>query len=414
MKPEEKLTALRLIRQAKKLTRQELARQMNISLSQATKMTADLISRGLIFETGKLEAGSSGRQADFLALVPEAAYAVGLHVSNIRRIAVVTNLNGDVLAHLAEPVVVTDDRNTIIRSMKDLARRVVRSSGISNSAIAGLGVGLSDIVDPVARVSHGWPDMPGWSAAWTGFPVGEALAAVLDYPHILVDDIVRTLGIAEARYGRGTQEKDFVYILIDRGIGMAVMMNGIPYIGHSHIAGEIAHIPIGPSTEPCVCGNVGCLCTLTGIPVALALAHRRLEESPIHSELRQLNGDFDIQSVFSAADKGDKLAIQVLTETGENLGKALAVIVNLLGPHSIVLGGAMSKSPHFVDAAQRAMRMHALAPAGRGVSVDSSSLDELGGARGAATQVLDELFSSSQNNLLNFKEFKKPTISRPP
>ena len=56
------------------------------------------------------------------------------------------------------------------------------------------------------------------------------------------------------------------------------------------------------------------------------------------------------------------------------------------------------------------MRMHALAPAGRGVLVGPSGLDELGGARGAATQVLDELFSSREANLLNYREFKRARV----
>ncbi len=398
---DQKLTALSIIRKTGKITRRDLAGQMQISLSLSTKITADLISRGLISEIGKPEGSTIGRPVGQLALVPEAAYAIGLFLNSAQQLAVVTNLYGEVIAHLNEPTMVTEDRNAIIGSMKSLIERVILASGLSASAIAGVGVGLSDIVDPISGVSYGWPDTPGWSAAWTHFPVRAALESVLHYPHILVDDIVRTLGVAEARYGRGTSDSDFVYILADVGLGMAIMMNGTPYIGHSHIAGEIAHIPTGQSTEVCGCGNTGCLHLVTGVPVVLKRIRWQLEETPIRSTLRLEKREPTIDDVFTAADDGDKLAIQVLIENGENLGEALATIVNLLGPRSIVLGGALSRSSHFVDAAQRSMQRHALGIAARGVTIEQSDLDILGGARGAATQVLDALFTTEGKSILD-------------
>jgi predicted NBD/HSP70 family sugar kinase len=398
---DQKLIALSTIRKFGSITRPDLADQMQISLSLATKITAELIARGLIYETGKSERNNVGRPVRPLALTPEAAFAVGLHMGSAEQIAVVTNLYGDVIAQLSDPIVITEDRDTIVASMKSLIERVIQRAGIPASAVGGVGVALSDIVDPVSGISYGWPDTPGWSAAWALFPVRDALEAVLPFSHVLVDDIVRTLGIAEARYGRGSRESDFVYILADTGLGMAIMMNGTPYIGHSHIAGEIAHIPTGKSTEICGCGNTGCLNLVSGVPVVLKRIRQQLEETPIRSTLRLEKRELTIEDVFQAADDGDKLAIQILTENGENLGEALATIVNLLGPRSIVLGGALSRSAHFVDAAQRSMQKYALGIAARGVTIQRSDVDILGGARGAATQVLDELFTNEGKSILD-------------
>lgn len=406
---DQKLTALSIIRSRGNVSRHDLADQMQISLSQATKITAELIACGLIYETGKPEENNIGRPVRQLALAPGAAYAVGLHMSNTRQIAVVTNLYGEVIAQLGEPLTVTEDRSTIVKGIKSLIERAIRSAGIPASAVAGVGVGLSDIVDPVAGVSYGWPDTPGWSTAWTLFPVRDALAATLPYPHVLVDDIVRSLGVAEARYGRGLRNSDFVYILADVGLGMAVMIDGKPYIGHSHIAGEIAHIPMGQSTEVCGCGNTGCLHLVTGVKVALKRIRQQLDGTPIRSTLRLEKSDLTIEDVLAAADDGDKLAIQVLTENGEVLGQALAIIVNLLGPGCIVLGGVLSRSSHFLDAAQRSTQKYALSIAARGVTIERSELDLLGGARGAATQVLDALFSTEGKSILDLAKRRNGT-----
>lgn len=398
------LEALKAIRTAGRLTRQDIARQLNISLSLATKIASELIARGWVTGTGKVGVSASGRPADWLALVPGAAYAVGLDIGDHQQVAVVTNLVGDVVADVVEPALVTDDRAAIIANLQALVDRVLAAAGLSRPQVAGIGVGLADMVDPVERVSYGWPDTPGWSSAWTDFAVGQALDQAFDVPHRLVDDIVRTLGLAEARYGQPeAAQQDFAFVLVDSGVGMALMLDGTPYIGHSRIAGEIAHLQIDPQGQMCSCGNRGCLQTLTGTSALLALVAERLAESPIRSTLRGAPEPVTAEAVIAAAQQGDKLAQQTLNDVGEPLGRALAMVVNLVGPARLVLGGALANSPEFVDATRRAMFANSLSVAGRRVELHTSQLGRNAGARGAATQVLDALFADRHPNLTDFE-----------
>lgn len=396
------LETLKAIRRSGRLTRQDIAKELNISLSLATKVTSELIAHGLVLGTGKVGVSASGRPADWLALVPNAAYAVGLDIGDQQQVAVVTNLLGDVVAHVVEPALVTDKRDAIIANLQTLVDRVLAGAGLARREIAGLGVGLADMVDPVERISYGWPDTPGWSAAWTDFAVGQALDKSFDVPHRLVDDIVRALGLAEARYGQHGPSSDFAFVLADSGVGMALVLDGLPYIGHSRIAGEIAHLQIDPAGQMCSCGNRGCLQTVTGTSALLALIAERLAESPIRSSLRGATEPVTAEAVIAAAQQGDKLAQQTLSDIGEPLGRALAMVVNLLGPAALVLGGALASSPEFVDATRRAMQANSLSVAGRRVELKTSQLGRDAGARGAATRVLDALFSERGPNLLSF------------
>src|SRR6266498_231672 len=66
---------------------------------------------------------------------------------------------------------------------------------LTRSAVMGVGLALRAIVDSTAGIVYGWPNTPAWSAAWTDFAVRDALAARLSWPHIAVDDTVRTLGV---------------------------------------------------------------------------------------------------------------------------------------------------------------------------------------------------------------------------
>jgi predicted NBD/HSP70 family sugar kinase len=395
------LETLRRIRQAGSCTRAELAKNLEISLSQVSKLTAGLSNLGLIYESGTPEP-VNGRPAGRLAINPNAACVVGIDVGSDRKIAVITDLAGEIITYLDEP---SPDQDISFPCLEDLINRVIHQANIPVQRVLGLGVGICTIVDPVSGMvyRYGNPDLPEFTSNAVKLPVRDELVTHLSFEHILVDDIVRTLGIAEARYGLGMGESNFVYLLADTGIGMAIMLNGVPFIGASHIAGEIAHLPVGNQPILCNCGNTGCLGVLVGFEQVLKKTRQRMVESPVRSSLRLLK-NMTIEDVLKAGEIGDKIATQVLIETGEYIGQALSVILNLFGPRLVIAGGKLAQSTVCRETAGRVMRMHALEMASRGVDLKLSSLDHLAGARGAATLALDALFVPGEKDIVSILE----------
>lgn len=394
-----RLAILQHIRQAGQLTRREIAQRVGLSLSLVSRLTADLLVQGLITEVGRSES-DGGRPPDLLALAPNAAYVVGLDIGGRRQRAIMADLRGAIVASLVESTPLANEREAILANLEQLIDRIIAEAGLSRSAVMGVGIALRAIVDSTTGVVYGWPNTPAWSAAWTDFAVRDALVARLPWKHIAVDDTVRTLGVAEARYGHGFQQQDFVFVLADSGLGMAIMLGGAPYLGPSHIAGEIGHMTFGSASTLCDCGNTGCLETLSSTTAILACVRQRLTESHIRTVLRRSDGDPRIEEVIDAAETGDKLAYQLLTEAGEYFGNALAIVLNLLGPKLVVVGGKLATSSVYLDAAWRMMKLRTLDQASRNVRVERSEQGELAGARGAASLVLDALFSSGGSNIL--------------
>jgi len=394
-----RLAILQLTRQAGPLTRREIAQHVGLSLSGASRLTAELLAQGLLCEIGRSES-DGGRPPDLLAIAPNAAYVVGLDIGGRRQRAIVADLRGAIVASLVEPTPLSTEREAILDNLEQLIDRIIREAGLTRSAVMGVGLALRAIVDSTAGIVYGWPNTPAWSAAWTDFAVRDALAARLPWSHIAVDDTVRTLGVAEAMYGHGIQQQDFVFVLADTGIGMAIMLGGVPYLGPSHLAGEIGHIVLGTTSTLCDCGNTGCLETLSSTTAILARVRQRLTESHIRTILHLSDREPHIEEVIDAAETGDKLAYQLMTEAGEYFGSALAIVLNLLGPKLVVVGGKLASSNVYLDAAWRMMKLRTLDQASRDVRVERSQLGELGGARGAASLVLDALFSSGGSNIL--------------
>lgn len=394
-----RLAILQVTRQIGPLTRREIAQHVGLSLSVVSRLTAELLAQGLLCEIGRSES-DGGRPADLLAIAPNAAYVVGLDIGGRRQRAIVADLRGAIVASLVEPTPLSTEREAILDNLEQLIDRIIHEAGLTRSAVMGVGLALRAIVDSTAGIVYGWPNTPAWSAAWTDFAVRDALAARLPWPHIAVDDTVRTLGVAEALYGHGIRQQNFVFVLADTGIGMAIMLGGAPYLGPSHIAGEIGHITFGTASTLCDCGNTGCLETLSSTPAILACVRQRLSEAQIRSILRQSDREPRIEEVIDAAETGDKLAYQIMTEAGEYFGSALAIVLNVLGPKLVVVGGELASSNVYLDAAWRLMKLRTLDQASRDARLERSQQGELGGARGAASLILDALFSSGAWNIL--------------
>lgn len=269
----------------------------------------------------------------------------------------------------------------------------------------GVGVSLWASVDPASGTVSSWTETPTLSAILRDFPIRDALRERWEFPHIFVDDIVRNLGVAEVQYGHhSSQEEDFLFVLADSGIGLAIMLGGKPYVGPFQIAGEIGHIPIPGVTTPCSCGNIGCLETLASTTAVLEQVRQRLMTSNIRTTLRYADAGLTIQEVIDAAENGDKTAYQVLTEAGQYLGTTLAATVNLLGTRLIILGGILAKSTVYLDAVKRNLRLQALGKIAMNVLIEPSRLDDYAGARGAAARILDALFTSERANIIALKQ----------
>jgi N-acetylglucosamine repressor len=401
MTAERYLAILGLLRRGGPLTRRELAERTGVSASQLSHLTAELLDLELIREDGKAQS-SGGRPSDLLTLNAQAGFVVGLDIGGTRQRAVVADMGGGVAHHLTEPTPLSSDRGAIVGHIEQLIDRTIREAGITRDAVHGVGVGLRGIVDSSAGVVYGWPNTPAWSDAWNNFPIRAALAERLPWRQIVIEDTVRAIGIAEAAYGHGAEAgagQDFVYVLAGTGIGAALMIGGSPYRGPNHVAGEIGHVRITDAPIACQCGNVGCLETVASGPAIVAQARRRLAESHILTALRDAE-ELTAALVIAEGEREDRLAYQVLTEAGEFFGRGLALLLNLLGARLIVVGGPLASSTPFLDAARRTMRLTALPHASRQVVVARSRLDDLGGARGAATLALDALFGAAEPNIL--------------
>ncbi len=113
-----------------------------------------------------------------------------------------------------------------------------------------IGVSFGGPVDfgfGVVRLSH---HVPGWEL----FPLKQVLETEFGAP-VHVDNDANVASLGEYHYGAGRGLNSFLYITVSTGVGGGWILNGHPWRGHEHMAGEIGHTVVDPQGPECLCGK---------------------------------------------------------------------------------------------------------------------------------------------------------------
>jgi N-acetylglucosamine repressor len=394
------LAILQNIRLAGQLTRRDLASQLGLGISMVSKLTGELIDRKLLREEGRSASGG-GRPSDLLALNPLAGYAVGLDVGGNHLRTAVVDFCGNVVAQNSGPGPEMTSRHGILDGFETAIDSVLGLAELTRIDVLGAGISLYGSVDPTTGTVYSWTETPGLYNIWKNFNVREGFQQRWPLPHIYIDDVVRTLGIAEVLYGRvKATAEDFAFVLADTGIGAALMINRQAYVGPAQLAGELGHIPLNPERIPCSCGNVGCLETIASVNAVVGRVRERLQNRLVESSLAGLGRNVEIADIISAEKEGDTLAFRVLSEAGDYLGVGIGIMLNLFGVSHVVVGGMLATSPAYMESTRRSVRLNTLSKVAQALIIERTELDEFAAARGAASIVLNALFQPGEQNVL--------------
>ena len=143
--------------------------------------------------------------------------------------------------------------------------------------------------------------------------------------------------------GEVSTEKNVLFVNVDYGVGLGILIDGKIYYGKSGFSGEFGHAPIFENEIICHCGKKGCLETEASGTALIRRFRERIQEgssSSVVKKVKNLN-DLTVTDLIQAANAEDMLCIELLAEVGEKLGKGLAALINVFNPELIILGGTL-------------------------------------------------------------------------
>jgi len=183
--------------------------------------------------------------------------------------------------------------------------------------------------------------------------------------------------------------RTMVGIFVGTGIGGGLIINGEPYSGFNHTAGEIGHMVIDVNGPKCGCGNKGCFEALA----SRSAIFQRIKSGVKAGEktmLTEMLGD-DLEDLRSgdlrkATRRGDKFVTKIIEQTAEYIGLGVSNLVNILGPEVVVLGGGVMEAlaDEMMTTIIKTAKEHAMPGTLKGVEISASKLADMAGITGGA------------------------------
>ncbi|WP_413377308.1 ROK family transcriptional regulator [Alkalihalobacillus sp. 1P02AB] len=268
-----------------KISKQDIAYKLNLSLPTVTQNIRALISQDLIIEEGKFSS-KGGRKAIAYSLNSSAKIALGVEISKQEVKIVSLDLLGNVTLQETKRLAFQYS-DTYFECLADFIKSYIHNRNLDKSRILGIGLGIQGLISHDGRTV-----LYGKILNCTGLDI-KAIAKYLDFPCRFVHDAEC---VATAEQWVEPEIKEAIILSVGEHLGGALIMNGQPYNGANGRSGTIEHTILNPSGPECYCGKKGCVevyCSLN----ALALQYGSTMEEFINC-LR--NGDKRANQIWYA------------------------------------------------------------------------------------------------------------------
>jgi len=234
-----------------------------------------------------------------------------------------------------------DDYAATVAAIAALVAEAERELGERGTVGVGIPGTISRLTGRVKNANSTWLN---------GRPLREDLQAALGRD-VRIQNDANCLAVSEAIDGAAAGAGVVFAAILGTGVGAGIAIDGRALAGANGIAGEWGHVPLPAPRDDerpgprCWCGRDGCIETWLSGP-ALAADHRRASGGAAAARAR-----LEAREIAAHAATGDPACAATLERWLDRLARGLAMIVNVLDPDVIVLGGGLSN----VEAAQASL-----------------------------------------------------------
>jgi glucokinase len=255
---------------------------------------------------------------------PESFHAIGIDVGGTKIAAGWVSFP-EATIHARRLIPTSPDRGApLLDEVLALAIDLAAAARNAGADINTIGLGLCELVSPTGRI------LSDNSISWRDLPVVPRLAAIAP---AWLDADVRAAARAEAMFGAGRGLEIFLYVTVGTGIASSLVIRGEPFLGAHGATGTMASSPIRFPCERCGHPNRQTLEAIAAGP-GLVRQLNQLRPDPV------ANG----QAALAAAAEGDPAAQRVVTAGAEALESVVGLLINVLDPQAVIVGGGLGLS----------------------------------------------------------------------
>jgi glucokinase len=296
-----------------------------------------------------------------------AEYSIGVDLGGTNLRAAAISADGNVLEKISGSTDLHDGREAVIADIVDAINQLKAKCG--SDKLAGVGIGVPGFILIEEGVIVGSNNLPEFDH----FPIRDDIEQKLG-TRIFLENDANAAALGEKWMGAGRDVQDLILLTLGTGVGGGIISDGRVIHGHVGMAGELGHITVIPTGNPCGCGNYGCLEKRASATAIAAMAR-----------MMQLGDDLTAEEVYKLAKDGDEKARMIFHTTGMMLGIALATLINIFNfPLYLLSGGVLAGWDQFAPSMMAEVQKRSFTYRNTKTRVEKATLGKEAGLFGAA------------------------------
>ncbi|MGY4383442.1 putative NBD/HSP70 family sugar kinase [Pedobacter sp. UYP24] len=310
----------------------ELSLKTAKSIPLVTKSLNHLITMGLVIEQGYAPS-SGGRRPLMYAAKSDRLFIVAVAMDQLSTRIVTVDLLNNYITPVAGFDLDLRNNPDSLNILTTIIKNHIDQHGVDKEKVIGIGIGMPGFINinegiNYTYLSSGNKSIPDHITDAIGLPV-------------FIDNDSSLIALSELKFGIARFIKDVMVINLSWGIGLGMIINGDLFRGHAGFAGEVSHIPIVEDGALCSCGKQGCLEAEASLLAVAGKAIVGVENGRISGfQNNPEKSNLDVgNALMDLALKGDQFAVELLSEAGFKIGRALSILIHIMNPKVIVISG---------------------------------------------------------------------------
>ena len=373
------------------ITAKTIGQKVGISFPTVSLLLGGLLEEGLVVRQARGES-QGGRKPDLYGLAEDSFFIVAIALDKFSAKVAIYNAKNQKVFPIQELKLVLDNSAKTIDHIHRFTVEVIRDSTVPSDKVIAIGLTMPGLVDSAAGISH------------TYLHIGsDTLKSRLEAKfgrEVYIENDARAMALAEFKFAHLEAPNNMLGIFVGWGIGLGIIIDKKLYRGFSGLAGEFGHSPVFDSKEiSCICGKKGCMETVASGTAAVRMAKESVLENPKTILARMANEkgrDQDPRWVVEAASAGDQEAIKILSDVGMDMGRGIAILIQLFNPELIVIGGVVAEAKNYIlTPIQQALNIYSMAKLNEKTQIKFSALGNEVGLQGAVAIVNEHIFEDT-------------------
>jgi len=385
---------LNILRNSGELSIAELSKEVNLSKPTLMTIMNYYIENKLVVIAGKGNSTEEGgKKPNIYKFNESGGYAVGMIISANRLSAVITNLKSKILDKISVPLKTNEGFDSVLKKIIDSYNNLVNNTNIDRKRLVGLAIGAYGITNFTKGEVIFSPHFPSWGKDL--MLKEKIIKRIPENIPVMVDNHSRFQVFAEKILGLAKDKNNVVAIQAGKGLVAGVIIENEIKRGNHYLIGEIGHMIVDPEArEICACGGKGCFEAMVSTNRILRMAREKHKEYPDSIIFNGNNPDtVDISDVFTASNKGDKLALDLMNDAIKWFGIGISNIILMYDPQIVIIQGIFTKAgEYFLENLRKKINKISLFSIKRETEIKYSELGDKAGVLGAASYVLSKYF----------------------